>query len=121
MEDLQRLFARASKINEDTKGYFTSEKLASMRKFDGPKRFKRKALGLCGSDAVKSLDEMAQLLYETGIASSQEEGREITPSLVGKKVYYDSNNDYLTFESVQSTTGAKAYRIFIASRYSGFE
>ena len=80
---------------------------------DGARRFKRKALWLCGERATKTLDEMARLLYETGIASSIEEGREITPSLDGKGVYLKFGGDSLNFKKVTTTYGEEVYRIEI--------
>jgi len=52
------------------------------------KAFKRKVLGLFGQSAVKTLDETARALYQTGIVSSVEEGRKIIPHLSKSELIY---------------------------------
>lgn len=81
-----------------------------MRKIDGAKKFKRRVLGLCGSNCIKSLDEVTQTLYQTGIISSLEEGRKIVESLDKKSVRYGSAR-YLKFEKVKNREGKEAYKI----------
>ncbi|MDP3986783.1 MAG: hypothetical protein Q8P81_01000 [Nanoarchaeota archaeon] len=86
------------------------------RRVKGARILKRRALGLCGSESVKTLDEMAQLLYSTGVVPSLEEGRVITPSLVGRRVLLGENYygyDYLAFDNVNNGDGQKAYKIRI--------
>ena len=74
------------------------------RKYHGFKRFRRKAFSILDMthlfgcsyfDGIrffgsfrteKTLDEMAKLLHETGIASSLGEGREMVPEIVGCKL-----------------------------------
>ncbi len=80
-------------------------------RIDGAKTFKRKALGLCGMQTVRTLDEMTELLQETGVASSLEEGEKIMQSLKGKEVSYGLCK-VLSFDEVEDSSGKKAYRIF---------
>ena len=112
--EIEELFARASRMPKDRPGYSTKsdrEYLASQRKDDGIKTFKRRALGLCGSNTVKNLDEMAQLLYETNIVDSIDEGRKLIPSLVGKVMQYSYGRKAIRFDEVENTSGQRAYRI----------
>ena len=110
--ELENLLAKASKIKT---GYYTSKERDSMRKLDGAKRFKRKALGLCRRSVVRSLDEIAQLLHKTRMVSSVEEGRKITPDIfnVNEVIRYGSylNSSFLTFDKVQNAKGKEAYKI----------
>ncbi len=82
------------------------------RQLEGVKTFKRKVLGLCGYQSIKTLDEMAQTLYSTGVASSVDEGREITPLLMGSKVRYGVSGQ-VGFEEIIDGQGNKKYRIFV--------
>jgi len=96
------LFAKASRSNK----FLTPRE----RWFDGAKRFKRKALGLFRMKTVKSLEEMAHLLYETSIASSIEEGRKIVPSLNGARIAYGDCEE-IAIEEIKNISGEKKYRI----------
>ena len=109
-QQIENLFAKGSRY-EDKKGRRTPEQLDVIRGLDGAKRFKRRIFGLCGDTRVKTLDEIAQLLYETGIASSKEEGRTIVPSLVGAEVRYGYDKEFC-FKEVVKTNGQKAYEIY---------
>jgi hypothetical protein len=54
----------------------------------GAKIFKRIALGIFGHTTVKTLDEMAKLLYETGMADTRDDAVNLAPYLNGAKVEY---------------------------------
>jgi len=105
---IDELFRQASKIKDDSTR--TREELLVERRNDGAKRFIRKAFGFFGNSAVKSLDEMARLLYETGMVSSQEEGREVTPGLAGYAVRYGPRS--VGIGEVQDGRGNRAYEVF---------
>ena len=107
-QELGILFAKASKLDKDI--YQTPEDWGSMRQMNGVKRFKRRVLGLCGRQSVKSLDEMAQILHQIGIASSEEEGRTIVPTLDGAKLSYTADKE-ISIAEVENVHGQKAYRI----------
>ncbi|MAG47633.1 hypothetical protein CL617_03430 [archaeon] len=74
----------------------------------GAKIFKKKAFGFSwhtfrehhGKYVVKTLNQMAQLFYDTGIASSIEEVKEIMPYLMGKEVMTHACED-LKFEEIR--------------------
>ena len=108
---MEKLFAKASRLDENKMGYLTKEEWEAKKKINGAKTFKRKAVGLCGGKAIKTLDEMAQLLYSTGVVSSLDKGREITPSLVGGKVSYGLYKR-IEFSEVENSQGEKRYRIW---------
>ncbi len=103
---IENIFAKASRKDK----FLTEEK----RQLDGAKKFKRKALGFFKYKTTKTLDEMAELLYQTGIASSLEEGRIITPSLIDQEIKYSSLN-YIEFEEVKDRKGNTKYLIRCAT------
>ncbi len=100
--DIENIIARAARKDK----FLTKEK----RKREGARILKRRLLGLCGWKSTKTLEEMAQVLHSTGIASSLEEGRVIVPSLVGKGIVYGCGV-YIKFEEVEDGEGNKRYRI----------
>ena len=114
-QELENLFAKASRIDKAKAGYHTPEEWNGMIKLDGAKRFKRRALGLCGWTSVRNLDEMAQLLYSTGVVSSLDEGKKILPYLINEKVIYDSdssgNKKVIFFEEYITDEEKKEYMI----------
>lgn len=135
--DITFLFARASRLDrakalDNIKAGFTAyrpaewenrekiiqDELERQIAYDGAKRFKRRALGLCGRSTTKNPDQMAQLLYETGVASSINEAREILPKLAGKSVQYKVNLPevmvscrYLLFDQIRDYSGNVSYKI----------
>ena len=77
---LHELFSRAGK---QEKNYFmTSEQQRGYLARDGGRRFKRKAMGICGSKTIKTLDEIIKILVETNIASNNQEAKELVPQLI---------------------------------------
>ena len=74
------------------------------------KRFKRRALGMFRWSTEIRLEEVAQLLYQTGIASSVSRGREIAPGLAGKRVSYGFCKE-LDFDIVRYGSGSVSFRI----------
>lgn len=77
-EYLMKLFAKAGRPDGR---YRTDEEQLEYLSQNGAQRFKRRALGLCGHSTIKTLDEMATLLLETGIASTQHEARQLVPEI----------------------------------------
>ena len=75
---LRTVFAKAGKPD---KKYRTEEAQFNFLCEDGAQRFKRRALGLCGAITRKSLDEVAQLLVDTNIASTMEEAKQTVPKI----------------------------------------
>ncbi len=74
----------------------------------GVKRFKRKTLGLCGDGAVKSVDELALILTDMGVASSMDKGRGLLEQFDGEALDY--GRGYLTFKRT-SEQGREAFII----------
>ena len=105
-EELKYLFAKAARADR-----FMS---VDERQMEGARKFKRKALGFWGSPSIKTLDEMAQLFYDTKIVSSVEEGRKLTPSIIGKKVKYSLDSN-ITFNEVIDGKGNIRYEIHALS------
>jgi|TARA_Y100000310_G_scaffold344913_1_gene460475 hypothetical protein len=86
--------------------------LLTLRRMDGARIFKKKALGLWGYiegfRVDRTVEEMMDLLIKTGITTSIEEGRRIVPQLYGTYMQYSEGNpnmkdtgDYLFFERVE--------------------
>lgn len=123
---IESLFGRASKLNENEMGYVTKEELSNIRFKDGIKRFKLAALGKGGYSSVRTLEEMAKLLHETGVVSSLDEGKAIVPSLVGVNLLFKSgglresirygNGMLITFEEVMKPSCPKEKRYNICMK-----
>ena len=54
----------------------------------GAKILKRKVMGLCGSNATKSLDELAAIFYNLGACDSVEDAKDMIPKLYDKNISY---------------------------------
>jgi len=112
-DHLLQLFAKAKESQIKNKGDY---RIQEDWEKNGVKTFKRKVLGLCGRTCIKSLDGIAQTLYETGIASSLNEGKEIAPSLSGHSFYYGGSH-FLKFDKVVNSKDEEAYRIEVDKSY----
>lgn len=122
---LADLFAKAAKPD---KKYRNQDEQTRYSRENGAQRFKRRVLGLCGHVAVKSLDQVAQLLVDTGIISSLDEARETVPKIVrANKLNHMAisrgdgllGDKYLRFEEVKDQKGNVMYRISSFSYDSG--
>ncbi|HLC31868.1 MAG TPA: hypothetical protein VJK51_04315 [Candidatus Nanoarchaeia archaeon] len=119
MNDVSSLFRDAVKREAPQSRYLTRkewERPDPLETWDNTKKLKRLALGLCGIEAIKSLDEMARLLQQTGVVSSIEEGRKQVPKLVGGCSYY-KNRTFLTFDEVFNKEGDIKYRVKVETEY----
>lgn len=104
---------------------------------EGIKRFIKKALGSKNS-AMYTLDELAQLFCETKIASSLDEGKEITHYLeekisptfgylmidratgeYGLRSWFFSLPQELQFRKVRNALGEKRYKVSIFTSHGG--
>ena len=76
------LYGLFSKIGKaDGKYRTTEEESAHLSQF-GARKLKRRLLGVCGRNALKTLDEFAEALLDVGIAKSPEEAKELVPKIV---------------------------------------
>jgi|SRR3989344_5239439 len=75
----------------------------------GLTNFKRRVLGFCGRQSVKSIDELARILTELKVIDSAEEGRQFIEGLYGTDADY--GNGTLKFTRVQNNNGQEACRI----------
>jgi len=105
-------FAKAIKSSLRNDEYKTSEEWIDKGLID----FKRRILGLCGTQTVKSLDELAKILTELRIVDSVDTGRQfVKDELYGKEVYYGSDvlTKYakLSFTKIYNRKGQEVCRV----------
>ncbi len=110
--EIEKLFAKASDIDKEKYGYMEKEEWDNILSREGAKIVKRKLLGICGKETIKTLEQTAKVLYETGIVSSLEEGREIVPQLDGVDLLYSSSK-IISFKKVINGRGQESYRIMV--------
>ena len=112
--NIEEIFAGVTQKEVSKKGHYTAEEWEEIKSTEGAKRFKNKALGFFKFSAIKTLDEMARLLYETGVVPSSEEGKKLTPKLDGKSIRYSDMPfwEELGFEKVTDRHGKEAYKIY---------
>ena len=104
---LRNVFAQGGRVYpEHMTHHEHTERLSS----DGAKRFKRKALGVCGHERVVSLDDFAEILVNAEIASSIEEAKSLVPGIVEAYVI-KYNGQSLTFVGVSNLVGDTRYKI----------
>ena len=118
-EELMEIFCKASRFK--VKKPLTQKELEDKVLFDGFKKFRAEAFGFFGfghffkNYVTKSLEEMGQLLYKTGSASSIEEGKKLVPSLVDQEFRYFENHEHgyvrMSFDEVITPQGEVEYRI----------
>lgn len=102
-EEINRRFA------EGAKAY--SERARTQEEWTkrGATLLKRRALGFCGKTAVKSLEEMASILFELKITDSLEKGKDMVRELYGRFINYDGGSLY--FENATTPSGKESCRI----------
>jgi hypothetical protein len=120
-EDISDWFSKIGKIPRK----FYEEKSGDLeyaKTMDGVKRFKRRLLGFCGKESVKSLDKIAQALVDIGVSSTTTEAETIAQKLVGIPLTYsnkDLGNHCLTMVPVKDSSGNQLYRLiaYFSERY----
>ena len=112
-EDIRDWFSKIGKIPRK----FYEEKSGDLeyaKTMDGVKRFKRRLLGFCGKESVKSLDKIAQALVDIGVSSTTTEAETIAQKLVGTHLTYgdkDLGNYCLTIDPVKDSSGNQLYKV----------
>lgn len=104
-DDHRMQFAEGAESSSPTEEYRTQSEWATR----GLKNFKRRVLGLCGRESVKSLDELVGILTEMKVIDSAEKGNNLIEGLYGKEANY--GNGILEFTKVQNKEGNEACRI----------
>ena len=80
----------------------------------GAKILKRKVMGLCGSNATKSLDELAAIFYNLGACDSVEDAKDMIPKLYDKNISYTSSSShFLRLERAENSKGEEGCRLSI--------
>ncbi len=120
-KEINDFFSRASPKKRSEVGKFYTESEWNSwewdKALDGAIKFKNATLGDAGGKVVtKSLDEMADVLNQLGIASSPEEGRrmmesELMNSIFGRELNYGWRDWYLQIDRVTNGKSEIAYRI----------
>lgn len=110
---LRTLFTKAGRPDGR---YRTDEEQFDYLSRDGAQRFKRRALGLCRNQTIKSLDEVAQLLVETGITPTLEEAYQTVPKIAqASELHSHAINRgglrYMDFLEVKDSSKNVKYRI----------
>ena len=83
--------------------------------------FKRKCLGLCGLRTLKSLDELASILIDTGVVCSVDSGKQlIQKELYGRRI--DVGSGFLNFTKVQNRKSQEVCKITFDGfiKYTGY-
>lgn len=117
-KEIEKLFCKASKLDEAKLGYRSEKDWELLRKSDGIRNFKRRLMGFFGLTTIKSLEEIAAVLYETSIVDSLSQGRDLVPKLIeltkeGNSLGYDGLLYYKTlkFYEIQDHQGRKKYKV----------
>lgn len=100
--EIADIFARAY----DRKKFCTPEE----RPLKGARAFKRKVLGFCGRESTRTLDEMANIFVELGMATNLPDAKDLIPRLSGARIEYYTLNG-LAFDEVRDGIGNTAYRV----------
>ncbi len=111
--DIREYLARAAKPDGKCR---TEEEQLRFLSQKGAKILKRKLLGLCGTKAIKSLEEIASVLLETGVAYTVAEARELVPALTKSRSIHYGGSPYkgihfLTFYEVKTCEGNTKYKV----------
>lgn len=77
--------------------------------FKGLTAFKRRVLGFCGQETVKSVDELAEVLSELHVIPSKADAQGFVQKLYGQQIDY--GNGRLRFEPVDSSQSVGGCRI----------
>lgn len=88
-----QIFQKASTLNESRLGNLTLDEINQKRYDSGIKNFKRRILGFCGNETLKSPDELAIALFQSHVTDSLDEALRVVPSLDNTNLRYGS--DYM--------------------------
>lgn len=118
-KDRQYLFAAASTLPlKENKFLNEKERLdhEMFRILSGTKNIKRRLLGLCGTSAIKSLEEITQVLSHFEIVENIEESKSLIEDLLNERLVYQMNPilggyTYLHIEKVSDLRNITLYRV----------
>jgi len=109
LEKIGRFFVDASTLNRRGADKYSPEEWERRQEESGVKHFKRRVLGFCGSKTIKTVDEVADVLYDIGIVQTIKDGRALIPNICNKLLAYGEKALYL--ERVGNPNGQMDVRI----------
>ncbi len=104
------LFIKASRLTDDDLMGLSYTNARKRKLREAGIRFKRKAVGFCGKETLKTLEELSQVVYDTGLASSEHEARELIQHFLWHRIVYDYNAA-LKLSSTRDSSGNRVYRV----------
>ena len=113
------LFSRATGVGRNGTyefiGESEKEEIGCFLQKKGAQKVKRRLLGLCGSRGVKTLDEIAKVLFDLEIVDSMVDARNLAVELPNTEVPYGNQfyNEccYLKFELANDSKGDIKYLV----------
>lgn len=102
---VREIFARAAKlrakrIGNEPEGYWANK---------GIKYFKRKTLGFCGTETIKTLDELSEILVDMRAFDSALEGSEFVRNICDQNIWYSGG--HLVFTQARNANKRECYKI----------
>ena len=122
---LYELFSRAAKHDSEYRTEIKERDYQRELVQQGARNFKRRALGLCGSESTKTLDGVAELLLETKIAGTIVEARNLVTGIVSANVISNKGiplgyGKYLLFQKIKNSDEYEKYRITVRNETENF-
>lgn len=113
VEYLRLIFAKAAKLNGE---YMTKDEQLGYLSSHGAEKFKMKTLGLFGHDTLKSLDDIALVLVDIGVASEFEDAKKLIPTIAQASMSNPYalprlNTKFLSLKQVENAHGQIKYRV----------
>ena len=93
------------------KGVFLSKQgWGEVREDEGRRRLSSRLIGLCTSETIRSVEEIAQVLMDLRACDSIESGRKLVERLYGTRISY--GNKYTLLSPVQDINGRELVRVY---------
>ncbi len=83
----QDLYTRIGKVSKKEEQTLSLEECLKLKAQRGACKFERKVLRFWSKETIKDSEEIASILYDLGMVSSEDEGREVLPLLEGRFEY----------------------------------
>lgn len=79
----QDLYVRIGKVSKKEEKTLSLEDCLTLKSLRGARQFQRKLLRFWQKESMKDPEEIISILYDLGMVSSEEEGKEVLPLMQG--------------------------------------
>ncbi len=105
----QDLYAKIGEVSKKEEKTLSLEDCLTLKSLRGARKFQRKLLHFWQKEGIKDQEEMISIIYDLGMVSSEDEGKDVLPLLQGR---FEYQPDGIIFEYTKYLFEVSAFKTY---------